>query len=186
MVRTGASSTLDGAMSARTDTFDLGPFHLRAGEARHLELEVPLEHFELSNERYDVQPSPVPVQLDASRMTGGGWSLRLRLRAELHGPCMRCLEPASPGFEVDAREVDVPGEGPELDSPYVHGEVVDVNAWTRDALALALPANILCTPECLGLCPECGENLNSAGEGHSHDKGPDPRWAALSQIKFDE
>ena len=173
-------------MSARTDTFDLGPLHLRAGEARHLELEVPLEHFELSNERYDVQPSPVPVQLDASRMSGGGWSLRLRLRAELHGPCMRCLEPASPGFEVDAREVDVPGEGPELDSPYVHGEVVDVNAWTRDALALALPANILCTPECLGLCPECGENLNTAGDGHAHDKGPDPRWAALSQIKFDE
>jgi uncharacterized protein len=185
MVRTGASSTLDGAMSARTDTFDLGPLHLRAGEARHLELEVPLDHFELSNERYDVQPTPVPVQLDATRMTGGGWSLRLRLTAELHGPCMRCLEPASPVFEVDAREVDQPGDGPELDSPYVDGEVVDVAAWTRDALALALPANILCTPECRGLCPECGTNLNEAGPEHHHDKAPDARWAALSQIKFD-
>jgi uncharacterized protein len=186
MVRTGASSTLDGAMSARTDTFDLGPFHLRAGEARHLELEVPLEHFELSNERYDVRPAPVPVQLDATRMTGGGWSLRLRLTAELHGPCMRCLEPASPAFAVDAREVDVPGEGPELDSPYVDAEVVDVAGWTRDALALALPANLLCREDCRGLCPECGADLNAAGADHHHDRAPDPRWAALSQIKFHE
>ena len=172
-------------MSARTDTFDLGPLHLRAGEARRLELEVPLDHFELSNERYDVTPTPIPATLDATRMNGGGWSLRLRFDAQLNGPCMRCLEPASPSFEIDAREVDQPGDGPELDSPYVDGEVVDVAAWTRDALALALPANILCTPDCLGLCPECGENLNTSGPEHHHEKAPDPRWAALSQIKFD-
>jgi uncharacterized protein len=172
-------------MSARTDTFDLGPLHLRAGEARHLDLEIPLDHFELSNERYDVRPSPIPVRLDATRMTGGGWSLRLQLTASLNGPCMRCLEPASPSFSVDAREIDQPGDGPELDSPYVDGEVVDVAGWTRDALALALPANILCREDCLGLCPECGTNLNEAGPDHHHDKAPDPRWAALSEIKFD-
>lgn len=172
--------------ASRTDTFDLGPLHLRAGEARHLDLEVPLDHFDLSNERYDVTPAPIPVKLDATRMTGGGWSLRLRLSASLNGPCMRCLEPAAPTFSVDAYEVDQPGDGPELDSPYVDGEVVDVAAWTRDALALELPANILCTPDCLGLCPECGTNLNAAGPDHHHDKGPDPRWAALSQIKFEE
>jgi uncharacterized protein len=172
-------------MSARTDTFDLGPLHLRAGEARRLELEVPLDYFELSNERYEVTPSPIPVTLDASRMTGSGWALRLRLAAQLNGPCMRCLEPASPSFEVDAHEVDQPGDGPELDSPYVEGEVVEIAAWTRDALALALPANILCTPACLGLCPECGENLNTSGPEHHHEKAPDPRWAALSQLKFD-
>jgi uncharacterized protein len=173
-------------MSARTDTFDLAPLHLRAGEARHLDLDVPLDHFELSNERYDVEPTPLPVQLDAARMTGGGWSLRLRVRAELHGPCMRCLEPASPAFEVDAREIDQPGDGPELDSPYVEGEVVDVAGWTRDALALTLPANLLCRADCRGLCPECGTDLNAAGPDHHHDKAPDPRWAALSQIKFDQ
>jgi uncharacterized protein len=170
----------------RTDTFDLGPLRLRAGEARHLDLEVPLDHFELSNERYDVQPTPIPVTLDATRMTGGGWSLRLRLSASLNGPCMRCLEPAAPVFDVDSWEVDQPGDGPELDSPYVDAEVVDVAAWTRDALALELPANILCTPDCLGLCPECGTNLNTAGPEHQHEKAPDARWAALSQIKFEE
>jgi uncharacterized protein len=173
-------------MSARTDSFDLAPLHLRAGEARHLDLEVPLDHFELSNERYDVRPTPVPVSLDATRMNGDGWSLRLRLRAELHGPCMRCLEPASPSFYVDSYEVDVPNEGPELESPYVEGEVVDLAGWTRDALALTLPANLLCKHDCRGLCPECGTNLNTAGPEHHHDKAPDSRWAALSQIKFEE
>jgi uncharacterized protein len=173
-------------MSARTDTFDLGPLKLRAGEARQLDLEIPLDHFELSNERYDVTPSPIPVTLDASKMTGGGWSLRLRLSASLNGPCMRCLEPASPTFTVDSYEIDQPGDGEELDSPYVDHEVVDVAAWTRDALALTLPTQILCKYNCLGLCPECGIDLNNAGPEHHHDKGPDPRWAALSQIKFEE
>jgi uncharacterized protein len=98
---------------------------------------------------------------------------------------MRCLEAAAPAFEVDAREVDQPGEGPELDSPYVDGEVVDVGAWARDALALALPAQVLCRPECLGLCPECGLNLNTAPPGHAHEKAPDPRWAVLREISFE-
>jgi uncharacterized protein len=173
-------------MSVRTDTFDLGPLHLRAGEARSLDLEVTLEPFELSNERYDVAPAPVPVRLDASRMTGGGWSLRLRFHAELHGPCMRCLEPATPEYDVDAREIDQPGDGPELDSPYVEGEVIDVHAWAHDALALALPAQQLCREDCLGLCPECGANLNTAGPEHGHEKAPDARWAALADLKFDK
>jgi uncharacterized protein len=173
-------------MSARTDTFDLAPLRLRAGEARRLDLEIPLDHFELSNERYDVTPSPIPVLLDASKMTGGGWSLRLRLEASLNGPCMRCLEPASPSFTVDAYEIDQPGGGEELDSPYVDQEVVDVAGWTRDALALTLPTQILCRYNCLGLCPECGIDLNNAGPEHHHDKAPDARWAALSQIKFEE
>ncbi|WP_228430478.1 YceD family protein [Baekduia soli] len=77
------------------------------------------------------------------------------------------------------------GEGPELDSPYVDGEVIDVGAWTRDSLALGLPAQILCRPDCLGLCPECGVDLNTAEPGHAHEKAPDPRWAALREITFD-
>jgi uncharacterized protein len=172
-------------MSQRTDLFDLAPLRLRTGEARRLELEVPVELFELGAERYDVAPSPVPVVLDVARMNGGGTSLRLRFRAELRGPCMRCLEDAAPGFEVDAREVEVPGEGPELDSPYVDGEVVDVGAWARDALALTLPQQVLCTAECQGLCAVCGENLNTAGPEHQHEREPDPRWAKLRELRLE-
>jgi uncharacterized protein len=173
-------------MPDRTDSFDLGPHHLRAGEARRLELEVQFDDFDLSNERYVVYPAPVPIKLDVSRMTGGGLSLRLQLRAKLNGPCMRCLEPASPAYDVDVREIDQPGEGPELDSPYIDGDVIDLIGWARDSLSLSLPAQILCRYGCLGLCPDCGIDLNTAEPGHAHEKGPDARWAALAELKFDE
>lgn len=172
-------------MAAKTDTYDLAPLHLRAGEGRHLDLAVPLEPFALGGDAYDVSPAPVPVRLDVAKMNGGGWSLRLRLHAELHGPCMRCLEAATPGFDVDAREIDQADGGPELDSPYVDGDVVDIHAWARDALALTLPSQVLCTPECLGLCAECGVDLNTAEPGHAHEKAPDARWAALRDLKLD-
>jgi uncharacterized protein len=60
-----------------------------------------------------------------------------------------------------------------------------VSAWAHDALALMLPAAILCRPDCAGLCPICGISLNNAGEDHHHDPEPDPRWSKLSELKFD-
>ncbi len=54
----------------------------------------------------------------------------------------------------------------------------------RDALALALPAQIVCRPDCLGLCSVCGANLNDDPE-HAHERAPDPRWAKLSELKLD-
>ena len=51
----------------------------------------------------------------------------------------------------------------ELDSPYLEEEQLDLKAWARDALALALPSQIVCRDECKGLCSICGENLNTAG-----------------------
>jgi uncharacterized protein len=165
--------------------FDLAGLRLSAGEGRRLELEVAIEPLVLGSERYEAQPASVPVELTVSRMTGGGYALRLRFAAALSGPCMRCLKPAAPVLEVDAREVDRPGEGEELDSPYVRDEVVDLAAWARDAFALAMPAKILCREDCAGLCPVCAVDLNEAGPGHRHESAPDPRWAKLSELKLE-
>jgi uncharacterized protein len=172
-------------MSLRADTFDLGGLHLSAGEGRRLDLNVAIEPFSLGGERYPVEPELVPARLDISRMTGHGYALRLRFEASLAGPCMRCLERAHPTFAVDAREVSQPGEAEELASPYVEREAVDLHAWARDALALALPSTLQCQPDCAGLCAVCGENLNRAGPDHAHEREPDPRWAKLSELRFD-
>jgi uncharacterized protein len=169
----------------RTDVFDLGRLGLVAGEARRLDLEVALEPLDFGTERYDVVPATVPVRLDITRMTGGGHSLRLRFAAALHGPCMRCLAGAEPATEVDAREIDQPGGGEELESPYVSGEELDLVQWANDAFSLALPAQVLCREDCAGLCPICGENLNEADPDHHHESAPDPRWAKLRELKFD-
>jgi uncharacterized protein len=172
-------------MGMRTDTFDLGGLRLSAGEARRLALDVAIDPFVLAGERYAVEPALVPSRLDISRTTGEGYALRLRFDATLVGPCMRCLEPASPVFSVDAREVSQPGESDELSSPYVERGVLDLHAWARDALALALPATLLCRAECSGLCPVCGADLNRTGTEHAHEREPDPRWAKLSELRFE-
>lgn len=184
----------------RTDTFDLGGLRLTSGEGRRLDLHVAIEPFSLGGERYPVQPEPVPARLDISRTTADGYALRLRFEATLAGPCMRCLEAAAPSFAVDAREISqppdprahTPGRGrarpsdedDELSSPYVGDGVLDLRAWARDALALSVPSNLLCREDCAGLCPACGVNLNQAGPEHQHERSPDPRWAALSELRL--
>ncbi|MFZ0043062.1 MAG: DUF177 domain-containing protein [Solirubrobacteraceae bacterium] len=172
-------------MALRTDTFDLGGLRLTSGEGRRVELDVAIAPFELGGEHYALDPAQVPVQLDISRTTGDGYALRLQFRARLAGPCMRCLSPASPEFEVQAREVSQPGEGDELESPYVTDRVLDLQSWAHDALALTLPTQLLCRADCAGLCPVCGEDLNEAGPEHAHETAPDPRWAKLSELRFD-
>ncbi len=171
-------------MAARTDIFDLGRLSLSPGEGRRLDLAVRLDDFSFGGQEYGVEPREVAVRLDVSRMTGHGYSLRLRFEAGVAGPCMRCLGAAHPPFAIDAREVDQPNAGDELDSPYVSGdEELNLHAWARDALALALPAQIVCRDECAGLCPQCGRNLND--DPHEHEREPDPRWSKLRELRLD-
>ena len=171
-------------MAPRTEILDLGRLLLASGEARRLELEVPIAGFDFGGQRYGARDETVGALLDISHTTTG-YALRLRFDAALEGPCMRCLDPAEQAVRVDAREIDQPGGGEELSSPYVEGEDLDLAAWARDALALALPTQIACSDDCLGLCPVCGENLNEAGPGHAHESAPDPRWAALRGLKLE-
>jgi len=169
-------------VSAHAHDLDLAHLDLSSGEGRRFELLVPIGSFELGGDEYAVRPDPVPVRLEVSRMTGTGFSLRLRFDGHLAGPCMRCLGDGEQRVAVEAREVDQPGEGDELDSPYVEGGVLDLAGWARDALALAAPARVLCREDCPGLCPQCGERLADAGPGHRHERAPDPRWAALREL----
>jgi uncharacterized protein len=170
-------------MRQLTETFELGRLSLSSGEGRRLELVLPIDAFDFGGQRYGAPGGTVSAMLDVSRTTSG-YSLRLRFGTRVEGPCMRCLEPAGKELAVDAREIDQPGGGDELRSPYVDGDDLDLRAWARDALALALPAQIVCRQECLGLCSACGQNLNVAGPDHRHEREPDPRWAALRDLRL--
>jgi uncharacterized protein len=171
-------------MAALTHDVDLARLRLYSGEARRLVLDVGIEPFALGGQTYAVAPARVPVALDVSRMVGHGYALRLRFAAQLEGPCMRCLQTATPTIAVDAREVDQPGGGEELDSPYVTGDLLDLTAWARDALALAMPAQLVCREDCAGLCPICAANLNETGREHQHERAPDPRWDKLRELNL--
>ena len=172
-------------MSLRTDSFDLGTLRLSPGQGRRLDLQAAVDPISLGGQQYALEGELVDARLDISRTTGDGYALRLSFEATLAGPCMRCLEPASPTFTIDSREVSQPSAGEELVSPYVEHGLLDVHGWTRDALALTLPPALLCRPDCAGLCPVCGVNLAAAGPDHGHERSPDPRWAKLSEIRFE-
>src|SRR3954464_13113066 len=126
-------------MAARTDSFDLDRLKLSSGEGRRLTLGVALEPFEFAGTQYAVDPAQIDVTLDVSRMTHGGYSLRLRFSAALVGPCMRWLGGATAAWGVDAREMDQEGGGEEPSTPYVQDGVLDVAQGARDAYALTLP-----------------------------------------------
>lgn len=164
---------------------DLAALKLRPGEGRRIEVAVDVDDVSFGGQTYSLDPRAADVILDISRMSGEGYAMRLRTSTTLRGPCMRCLDDASLRLDVDAREVDQPGGGDELASPYVTDEELDVAAWTRDAIVLALPQQVLCREDCAGLCPVCGENLNSAGAEHAHEQPRDARWDVLSELRFD-
>lgn len=166
-----------------SDTLDLSTFDLRPGEGRRLELAIKLGSIVLAGQPYEVGESGVvEAQLDISR-TLAGYALRLRFQAPLSGACMRCLEPAAPSFEVDSREIDQPGDDDDLRSPYLEADELELSGWARDALALAVPAQLLCRSDCRGLCGVCGANLNDADPAeHRHESEGDPRWAKLREL----
>jgi uncharacterized protein len=125
----------------------------------------------------------VPAELAITKASTGT-VFELRFTARLHGPCFRCLDDAVLDLPIDAREYQAtnPGEAEELKTPYVVDDRLDLAAWSRDAVALALPDKILCRPGCAGLCSVCGKNLND--EPHTHEDEPvDSRWSALESLR---
>ncbi len=180
-----SAETLGQRYADRVNTLDLRRLRLRAGEVRHESLDVDVEPFFLGGQRYEALPGRVPVELDASQASGA-MVFDLRFDTKLSGPCMRCLGHAEVPVSVRARELhdpDAPG-GDELRSDYVVDDRLEVGAWARDAIALALPDQILCGEDCAGLCPVCGKDLNV--DPHEHvEEATDPRWAALLELRDD-
>jgi uncharacterized protein len=162
---------------------DLRRLRLRPGEVRREELEVDFELFVLGGQRYEPAPAPIPAQVQIT-LAHGATVFDLRLHARLAGPCMRCLGHAEVERDVAARELHDPGAptGDELRSDYVVDNRLEVDRWARDTVALELPDQILCRPDCAGLCPVCGKDLNA--EPHEHaDLELDPRWSALEGLR---
>jgi uncharacterized protein len=163
--------------------YPLRRLRLRSGEEHREAVSVALEPFELGGQRYLPVPAEAEAALEVQRATSGDL-FRLAFRVRLHGPCMRCLRDAFVDVAVDAQEYSASAEGAaaELRSEYVVDDELRLSQWARDAIAMALPTQILCRSDCAGLCPVCGKDLND--EPHTHDETvADPRWAALEALR---
>ena len=164
-------------------SFNLRQVRLRSGEEYRDEIELELEPFELGGERYLPVPEKVAAEL-AMTKASTGTVFELGFTTRLHGPCYRCLGDAVLEIPTAAREYQAtnPDGSEELRNPYLRNDNLDLAAWARDGVALALPDKILCRADCAGLCPICGKNLND--EPHEHeDDATDSRWSALERLR---
>ncbi len=152
--------------------------------------------------------SPAPADLGLTMIAvpaGSDIEFDLRLEAvmdgvlvsgtalvSVEGECSRCLEPIAFDTEVDLQELyeypatdskgrQIENSDSDDDQPKLDGDFLDLEPLLRDAVVLAFPLSPLCQPDCLGLCTQCGVNLND-DPNHQHDV-VDPRWAALENLK---
>ena len=58
---------------------------------------------------------------------------------------------------------------------------IDLSVLLREYALLEIPIRPLCKPDCRGLCPECGENLNERDCGHRPGESDSP-FAALKDL----
>jgi len=163
-------------------TFDLRTLRLRSGDQAREAVEIELEPLLLGGQSYEPHPNPAPAELKVTRASRGT-VLELALEVSLEGPCFRCLQDAELALQLRLREYEA--TKPESDderTEYLEDDRLDLSAWAHDAIALALPDKILCRPDCAGLCPDCGKDLNA--EPHEHvEERLDPRWEKLSELR---
>ena len=163
-------------------TFDLRRLRLRSGDQARERVEIELEPLHLAGQEYEPRPNPVPADLAVTR-AASGTVLELAFDVTLAGPCFRCLEDAELPLSLRLREYNATKPNSEEErSEYIVDDQLDLSAWARDEIVLALPDQILHDPDCAGLCPVCGKDLNV--EPHEHvEERIDPRWEALSRLR---
>ena len=163
---------------------DLRELGRRAGSMRELDRSVP------APAGWGVEMIGVPE--------GAAVHLRLRLEAVMEGvlvtgevdvpvtgQCARCLEPIEDSYVLDVQELYAyEGSTTEATSTddevrRIGGEYLDLAPLVRDAVVLTLPLAPTCTPDCGGLCVDCGQRWDDLPADHSHEV-IDPRWAALA------
>lgn len=102
----------------------------------------------------------------------------------LTGQCSRCLDPITENVAIDIQELFQLEFDPTLEEDEQHmveHGFVNVEPIMRDALVTSLPFQPRCSPDCEGLCDQCGIRLEDAGPDHYHEQ-LDPRWAALADF----
>ena len=128
-----------------------------------------------------------PLRIDGrfSSAGEGKYYWHARIAAVLRQECRRCLTPVETPLSQDLQLVFV-AEEDALDDDvgcYVipsRAAELDLRGAVREELVLAMPHFVECRPDCRGLCPECGANLNAGPCGCRTRR--DPRWGALDGL----
>ena len=105
------------------------------------------------------------------------------LEAAVQGECARCLEENVPlTLTLPIDELYVYPATPDAEYSVPDSGLLDLAPLIREEVIVQTPITVLCRPDCAGLCPDCGANLND-GPCDCDKDNIDPRFAALKQLK---
>ncbi|QNG35771.1 DUF177 domain-containing protein [Geodermatophilaceae bacterium NBWT11] len=181
--RRGAAST-DRRPAADPWKVDLRELGRRPGSMRELERSVP------AREGWGVEMIGVPedalVELHLRlESVMEGVLVTGEVVAPVTGQCARCLEPIEDTLTLDVQELyayegsTTEATSEEDEVRRIDGDFLDLAPLVRDTVVLTLPLSPTCTPDCSGLCVDCGLRLDDLPADHSHEV-LDPRWAGLA------
>ena len=134
--------------------------------------------------------APIAGEVRLSR-TRNSILARASLSTAIEASCSRCLTPmvapivveieeeALPSIDIDTGKPIDPTAEPDALRLDDHHEL-DLDEPIREAISLAEPIALLCRPDCRGLCPVCGVDLNTVTDHGHADESLDPRLAALA------
>lgn len=136
-----------------------------------------------------LEPVRGVIELEKS---GEVYTARGSLASTVSLPCSRCAvqHPVRIQVEVDEtvalNQIDESASYQEEDKaagpiPLLNQDMVDLSELVRQMLVLHVPARSLCRPECKGLCPYCGADLNK-GECQCAVEQIDPRLEPLRKL----
>lgn len=114
----------------------------------------------------------------------GGLLAQGTVESQLGLECVRCLEPFNLPITLELEETfRLPGTSPRADALYAVSEAgwLDLAPLLREQCWLSVPMKPLCRPDCKGLCPQCGANLNLES-CTCHEPNVDPRLALLKEL----
>lgn len=125
--------------------------------------------------------SNIVMDLVFESVVGGVW-VHGNADVTLEGECARCLAEFSYGEIFDLEQIYYwPNKEAEEGALFVVDDTIDLDPILRDAVVLNLPFAPLCSDDCLGLCAQCGFELNN-DPSHNHGEQIDSRWQQLTKL----
>jgi uncharacterized protein len=178
------SETAAEKAAAKAWTVELRELGRRAGSMREWEKTIPA----LSGWGVEMigVPEGAPVELHLRlESVMEGVLVSGTVDVPVTGQCARCLEPVEDTYTLDVQELyayegsTTEATSGEDEVRRIEGERLDLAPLVRDTVVLTLPLSPTCTPDCAGLCVDCGERLDDLPADHSHEV-IDPRFAGLA------
>ncbi len=117
--------------------------------------------------------------------TKEGILVQAHLHIGMQDECFRCLDPVARDIEVDLEELYTFHSMAESEFSIDEDAVLDLNPLLRAEVLIKTDQRAICRPDCKGICPDCGANLNHESCECQQDT-IDPRFAALRQLLDDK